>query len=118
MNTTNSTDPKISCDASTQVEVDDVFDEEIPVVAAQMARLWRQKSIERTKQRNNKLSPTIFESIDSSEEQKNKLKVVDGCWMGSKDKNFERQVPFWRFIGTLGFYGMACVREVILNEES
>ena len=112
MNTTNSSDPKISCDASTQVEVDDVFDEEIPVVAAQMARLWRQKSIERTKQRN-KLSPT-FKSIDSSEEQKNKLKV-DG-WMGSKDKNFERQVPFWRFIGT--WLLRRGVREVILKEES
>ena len=102
---------KICCDASTQVEVDDVSDEEIPDVALQMARLWRQKSIERTKQRNE-LSPTFESGIDSGEEQKNKLKV-DG-WMGSKDKNFERQVPFWRFIGT---WLLRCgMREVFLKE--
>ena len=88
------TNPKTSCDASTQVEVDDISDEEIE----RLARLWRQKSIERTKQRNQQLlQPTIFknESIHSEEQNKNRLKVDDdgGC-MGSKDKNFERQVPF------------------------
>ena len=87
------TNPKTSCDASTQVEVDDISDEEIE----RLARLWRQKSIERTKQRNQQLLQPTFknESIHSEEQNKNRLKVDDdgGC-MGAKDKNFERQVPF------------------------